>query len=225
MSKVLILGDIHGRGFWKEPCYNWNGRIVFLGDYHDPYGDWIEGEPNLNDSIKNLKELSDFVIGNDKVTCLLGNHDCSYFNGLNKCRFDYWQKDEVRDLLTKMNLKIYIRFANSANKFLFTHAGVVKEWANSIDDLNNIDITKPSILNQVPKSRGGDYEFGSCIWNSVTDFEEGTPLDGYYQIFGHTWSKAPFIQDTFAMLDCCKAFILDTYTKKIVEYESGMHSY
>lgn len=124
-----------------------------------------------------------------------------------------------------MNLKIYTRFSDSANKFLFTHAGVVKEWVNSIDDLNNIDITKPSILNQVPKSRGGYYDFGSCIWNSVTDFEEGTPLDDYYQIFGHTWSKVPFIQDTFAMLDCCKAFVLDTKTKKIIEYESGMHSY
>ena len=74
MCKILILGDIHGRDFWKKPCYNWDGKIVFLGDYHDPYGDWIDGEPNLNDSIKNLRELSSFVSGNDKVTCLLGNH-------------------------------------------------------------------------------------------------------------------------------------------------------
>ena len=66
-----------------------------------------------------------------------------------------------------MNLKIYIRFTDSANKFLFTHAGVVKEWVNSIDDLNNIDITKPSILNQVPKSRGGDNSLDNLQYLTV----------------------------------------------------------
>ena len=66
-----------------------------------------------------------------------------------------------------MNLKIYTRFTNSDNKFLFTHAGVVKEWVNSIDDLNNIDITKPSILNQVPKSRGGDNSLDNLQYLTV----------------------------------------------------------
>ena len=74
MTKIFIIPDLHGRTFWKEPCNNWEGKIIFLGDYHDPYGDWINGEPNLNDSIKNLRELSSFVSDNDMVTCLLGNH-------------------------------------------------------------------------------------------------------------------------------------------------------
>ena len=76
MCKILILGDIHGRDFWVEPCSHIDefDKVIFLGDYHDPYGDWIDSEPNLNDSIKNLRELSSFVSDNDMVTCLLGNH-------------------------------------------------------------------------------------------------------------------------------------------------------
>lgn len=36
---ILIVPDIHGRKFWKEPCSNVDKyeKIIFLGDYLDPY--------------------------------------------------------------------------------------------------------------------------------------------------------------------------------------------
>ena len=77
MSKILILGDIHGRSFWKEPCNNWEGKIVFLGDYHDPYGEYVGEEPNKDESLVNLGELVEFVENKrhtSDVICLLGNH-------------------------------------------------------------------------------------------------------------------------------------------------------
>ena len=46
MTKILITSDIHGRSFWKEPCNNWEGKIIFLGDYHDPYEEYVDGEPD-----------------------------------------------------------------------------------------------------------------------------------------------------------------------------------
>ena len=46
MTKILIIPDLHGRTFWKEPCYNWEGKIIFLGDYHDPYGEYVDEEPD-----------------------------------------------------------------------------------------------------------------------------------------------------------------------------------
>ena len=82
MSKILILGDIHGRGFWKEPCNNWTGKIIFLGDYHDPYGEYVVGEPDKTESLINLKELADFVENRRKISdviCLLGNHKFNKF--------------------------------------------------------------------------------------------------------------------------------------------------
>ena len=40
--KTLIIGDIHGRRFWKRPVekyINKVDKIVFLGDYFDAYQD------------------------------------------------------------------------------------------------------------------------------------------------------------------------------------------
>ena len=40
--KVLVIGDIHCRKFWRQ-CINNNiekvEKVVFLGDYLDPYPD------------------------------------------------------------------------------------------------------------------------------------------------------------------------------------------
>ena len=77
MTKILVIPDVHGRGFWKEPCNNWTDKIIFLGDYHDPYGEYIDEEPNKAESLTNLKELVAFVENRRKISdviCLLGNH-------------------------------------------------------------------------------------------------------------------------------------------------------
>jgi hypothetical protein len=77
MTKILIIPDLHGRGFWKEPCNNWKDKIIFLGDYHDPYGEYVDGEPDKAISLANLKELAAFVENRrytSDVICLLGNH-------------------------------------------------------------------------------------------------------------------------------------------------------
>lgn len=77
MTKILVIPDVHGRSFWKEPCNNWEGKIVFLGDYHDPYGEYIGGEPSKDESLANLRELAAFVENRrhtSDVIYLLGNH-------------------------------------------------------------------------------------------------------------------------------------------------------
>ena len=41
-KRILVLPDVHGRLFWKEPVQKYIDvvdRVVFLGDYLDPYGD------------------------------------------------------------------------------------------------------------------------------------------------------------------------------------------
>ena len=39
--KYLIIPDLHGRAFWREPVMETlektAAKIVFLGDFHDPY--------------------------------------------------------------------------------------------------------------------------------------------------------------------------------------------
>ena len=73
-NEVLIIPDVHGRSFWKEPCESWEGDIVFLGDYHDPYGHSI-GEPDTEESLSNLRELVEFAgKTSNNINFLLGNH-------------------------------------------------------------------------------------------------------------------------------------------------------
>lgn len=231
MTKILIIPDVHGRSFWKEPCNNWEGKIVFLGDYHDPYGEYVDEEPNKDESLANLRELVQFVEEKRKfseIICLLGNHDLSYFNGNGKCRFDYQQQKEVKELISNLNPQLYYVIGDLTpeipNKYLFSHAGITKNWLDynnlELKDLDNIDITNISPLDQVPYSRGGYSLYGSCIWNSLEDFQVQVPYKDYYQIFGHTWGGRtnPVVKKNYAMLDCCKPFVLNTETKQIEEW-------
>lgn len=231
MTKILVIPDVHGRSFWKEPCDNWKDRIVFLGDYHDPYGEYVDGEPNKAESLTNLRELAAFVENRRKISdviCLLGNHDLSYFNGNGKCRFDYWQQKEVKELISSLSPQLYYIYEDLTtevpNKYLFSHAGITKNWLDcnnlELKDLDNIDITNLSPLDQIPYSRSGNNIYGSCVWNSLEDFQIQTPYKDYYQIFGHTWGDRtkPLITDKYAMLDCCKPFVLNTETKQIVPW-------
>lgn len=77
---MIIIPDIHGRDFWKEPVYENLGQepIIFWGDYLDPYEDeqiapW-EVFPQF-EKIVWLKEKHP-----DQVTLLLGNHDIHYLS-------------------------------------------------------------------------------------------------------------------------------------------------
>jgi hypothetical protein len=229
-SEVLIIPDIHGRSFWKEPCESWKGNIVFLGDYHDPYGHSV-GEPDAEESLANLKELSDLVKQRESdhpysIICLLGNHDCSYYTGRFKCRYDYSHSEEVLELIKKLNPQISYELwydtKEGYNKYLFTHAGVTKNWLDyhQLEDASTLTIDSLDILEEVPFSRGGESYYGSPIWNSLEDFQDEEHLPEYYQIFGHTWGgrTEPVITNTYAMLDCGKAFVLDLATKKITEW-------
>lgn len=58
-KRILVLHDVHGRLFWKKPVQKYIDvvdRVVFLGDYLDPYGD--EGViMMLRASLKTLRRL------------------------------------------------------------------------------------------------------------------------------------------------------------------------
>ena len=60
--KTLIIPDVHGRIFWKTPAEeflknNSERKIVFLGDYLDPYkGEGISQERAIN----NFSDIIEF---------------------------------------------------------------------------------------------------------------------------------------------------------------------
>ena len=71
---IAIIPDVHGRQFWKDiiPRKDEFEKIIFLGDYLDPY--WFEGISNLN-ALDNFKEILEFKKENlEKVILLIANH-------------------------------------------------------------------------------------------------------------------------------------------------------
>ena len=60
---IAIIPDVHGRQFWKDviPRKDEFEKIIFLGDYLDPYG--FEGISNLN-ALDNFKEILEFTKNN-----------------------------------------------------------------------------------------------------------------------------------------------------------------
>lgn len=217
--RILCIPDIHGRDFWIEPCQKWEGPIVFLGDYHDPYPFQVSKDKSL----QNLEKLVDFVIANkSRCTCLEGNHDYPYLTYANNgCRFDKVHANLVRERLVYLDLHLTL----IKDDVIFSHAGVTPAWCDSSryslnQLLNNKIPIRDSELERVSWYRGGEDKYGSPLWCDVSEYANLSHFEGFYQVFGHSQQeKNPIINEDFACLDCRKCFIVDTETKEIIPYE------
>lgn len=207
--KILVIPDVHGRTFWKQPCENINNydKVVFLGDYLDPYE--LE-HIKVEDAINNFTEIIKFKTKYyDKVILLLGNHDLHYWsdkflNECGGCRMSTLYHKTIKDLFwTNEDM---FNLAYETEHILFTHAGYMQEWATAYsngqftieptaDSLNALLIPSPkNALCAVSHVRGGNDNVGSCVWSDVSEkiacnesneFINITGVDKY-QIFGHT---------------------------------------
>ena len=216
MSKLLVLPDIHGRKFWEEPCQNIESfdKVVFLGDYLDPYD--FEGI-SVQDAIDNFKEIIDLKKRHkDKIILLLGNHDMPYFSNtylgfsLWHCRHSVMHHSEIHKLF-KNNSDLF-QIAYVHDDILFTHAGVESGWLYKVvecdtkKDINGICSTLNSLTDSndglkllycITSERGGRDRYGSCIWSDIHDImwdnlsptDENNvvyPIHKIKQVFGHT---------------------------------------
>ncbi len=228
--KILCVPDIHGRDFWKEPCQQWQGLIVFLGDYHDPYPMQV----SIKKSLENLEELVDFVKNNrNRCICLLGNHDAGYMEnsrGNFICRRDVRNYYKVQDLLTKLKPQLIY---HTDDHVIFSHSGILPAWLedHAIShwyDLDFMDIDNEAFDDISPYRGGTSFKknfVGSCIFGDLREYDEQPHISDYFQVFGHTQLiDKPIIKEDYACLDCRKCFVIDTETKKIEEYEKFIFS-
>lgn len=200
-TNYLIIPDIHGRTFWKKHCLDVRSskyeKIIFLGDYLDPYDFEHISE---DDALSNFIEIIEFKKENyDKVVLLLGNHDLHYFSRVfnNICggsRRSIKNCDNIYDLFLKY-LDLF-QLAYESEYTLFTHAGYRQQWADSNKDLD-IRPTASSLnkllnsakgmmaLTDVSYIRGGYNVCGSIVWADVHEPILETDCKKY-QIFGHS---------------------------------------
>lgn len=230
-EKLLIVPDVHGRTFWKESVYNWDGNIVFLGDYLDPYPD---EDISFNTALRGLKDIIELKEANpDRITLLLGNHDVHYIweEAPVSTRFSRMFEDEVATLFNdyRPDFQVAKMIEQDGKFFLLTHAGLVKGWFDQngltvpekteVEDmLNKMAETSKgkAMLSQVGYSRWGDSPSGGPMW---ADFFEDHHLDypiipDVYQIVGHTGSVYRYdeqacIKKNIACIDRRKTYILE----------------
>ena len=220
--KILILGDLHLREFWKDPVSKWDGNIIFLGDYVDPYP--FEFPDGVPDPLIGLQEVFDFADSNrDRVTMLLGNHDHSYLYDTDASRHDHSRHEAIKEIFS--DYLDLLSIAKQVDDCLFTHAGVSVDWLKRHDlelpeidadlYLNKIFNNSPSIFWEMSWLRGGWENTGSPIWR---DIREGDLDERFFQVYGHTMLTKPYITDKEACLDVQKAFVINTKTHEIKEF-------
>lgn len=216
MKKTIAIGDIHGRKNWKKIVEEHpDDRIVFLGDYCDPY-----------DQIRNFDILSNLldIIAlkkkrKDDVILLLGNHDMHYIYD-NFCVGTRYNEG-IAELLKALfeDERELFQFAYQEGDTLYTHAGVSNTWWNSYfkgktgegapsiaDQLNNPTDEQLKVMFQVGYSRGGDCVRGGIFW---ADLDEtcNDPLPGVHQVVGHTQMESmqtinPSKETSITYCDC-----------------------
>ncbi len=217
-DNVLVVPDIHGRKFWTEPCKDIDSfsKIVFLGDYLDPYD--FEGISN-SEAVDNFKDVIRFRESNpNKVVLLLGNHDLPYFSDYYyslsdyHCRHMYKYHQVIHDMFNENRGLFSIAFLMN-NEIIFTHAGIPSEWLYNDAGIDKSEKDMKSVcrkINAMPDSReglkllsccgfyrGGKNMCGSCVWADIHEMKDDSlyvrnslggmfPIQRKKQIFGHT---------------------------------------
>lgn len=239
---MIIVPDIHGRSFWRKPILRHflsqrpiddAEKVIFLGDYLDPY------PKECISMMRAMKVLEEIIALKrehpDEVVLLLGNHDLPYIlpHLFTSGRHDSFYEDDAHRLFTE-NLSLFSLLHSvtiGGRKYLFSHAGIHPEWARrklGTTDFCEIEqyYAKPflrmdpkhlSALNSCSFYRGGAEDYGSFIWADVEEFPVIPPKDAVteprnecFQIFGHTQQKErPIITDDYACLDCRQVFTQD----------------
>ena len=166
MSKrILVIPDVHGETFWKEPVLKYLDqvdRVIFLGDYLDPYSD--EGKDYTPQGIfDNLMDIIDLKREHmDKVVLLKGNHDQHYasemFRALacgSRCDTINWSLYNAVFVRNQDLFKLAHLEDVGGIPYLFSHAGLTLNWINKVNsDLwkladNKISIADPVIVDRV----------------------------------------------------------------------------
>ena len=241
--QILIVPDVHGRVFWREPVQSHPDKpVVFLGDYLDPYGD-----EHIKDdqAISILKEIISLKRSRpDSVHVLLGNHDLAYIDPRIGCGRHRWLDEYAMKRIYKEAEDCFDLAYDQligGRRFLFSHAGVSMGWLSLHRDmfkgvpsgaaLFELMLKSPerrddliAALGDVSIARWGKARFGSMIWADVQEMmHPQMQIPGFVQVFGHSQQDVePCCLRGFAYcLDCRRVFYIDS-AGDIRDYESDM---
>lgn len=199
------MPDIHGRTFWKyaikrhaEEIYSGNMKIVFLGDYLDPYQFEYRQVGEIRDVIENFKMIVNVHIEEpEKCILLLGNHDLPYYSDFYKehtglFRYCYGYEKEIEVIMRQDSIDWKLAYkvqdiTVDGKEVILSHAGILKSWVTrrwrqfetAVPDekfLNSLLETDDGLLSLTDRSymRSGRYPTGSMVWSDANEFLEET---------------------------------------------------
>lgn len=207
--KTLVIGDIHGRPYWKEIVAKENAdRVIFIGDYFDSYNDYTAVEQM--DNFKQIIEYKETSFTNDgtdnqhktQVIMLIGNHDYHYMRGVTEHYSGYQAgaAPAIQQLLE--DNKDHLQMCYRLGEYLFTHAGVSYDWlllhsheyrkdenADVSEIVNDLFKYKPYSFCFAGLEPHGNSSLASPIWirpQALQATNRDTLRNKYIQVVGHT---------------------------------------
>ncbi len=193
--KTLILGDTHGRSFWKQIVANEQpDRVIFIGDYFDSYNNYTAAE-----QMYNFKEIIEYKeSGKSEVIILIGNHDFHYMRGIteNYSGYQSGARAAIEQLLE--DNKHHMQMCYQIGVFVFSHAGISKIWLEGngwnendfvTDYVNDLWKYKPNSFRFAGRDPYGDDVYSSPIWIRPYSLQYANRDDfknKYIQVVGHT---------------------------------------
>lgn len=211
-EKIVAIGDIHGKNIWKKIVAQEKDadHFVFIGDYFDSF------DIPYKEQMDNFLEILDFKKESpDKVTLLIGNHDYQYITTTERYSgFQEAHSSEIENVITKAIINGYLKMAFQSDDWLFTHAGVTKEWIGNQkyelglgsweDIINRIFYEDQSRFNFTPSTaldNVGDSITQPPIWVRPRALKSNN-IDGVKQVVGHTRQKNIDISGDLIFIDC-----------------------
>lgn len=211
MTKIIAIGDLHGRDIWKKIVEKEvdADKFIFIGDYFDSFDIPFEKQA------ENFNNLLEFKTWNpEKVTLLIGNHEYHYF-WFAKEKYSGYQTAHVADITEVLNtarkeglLEMAYQVNYPDKKYLFTHAGITQTWygnnynilspeQNLAKEINDIFYDHPEAFRFTPSSardNTGDSITQSPIWVRPRALEEDG-IEGFIQVVGHTHQSEIFLDE------------------------------
>lgn len=209
MSKIIAIGDIHGKDIWKKIVANKSPKdiVVFIGDYLDSW------DVPPAKQVSNFHEILEYK-RQHMYDCILliGNHDFHYMARSGDYeRYSGWNA-KTRDLLGSVledavrdNL---LQIAYEKDRNLFTHAGVTKKWLKRAGLEDSTNLTLAADINSLFKEDVHHFRFAvgaddhgddprnSPIWVRPPSLQENQ-VEGLNQIVGHTMIPQIYITPKF----------------------------
>lgn len=190
--RIAVISDIHGREKWEDIYLKEQENtqlFIFLGDYFDTKEERVPPRQQAD----NLQRIRHYSHLNRNILLLMGNHDIQYIGGQHTNSFNRDAVSFARPILADMIQHKEIAVAAVIDNYLFSHAGISREWMDehncqTIEEINLKFYEDPVFVDFVyhcNASMRGENTYQSPLWIRPKSLMQN-PYGNCHQIVGHT---------------------------------------